>query len=90
MSERDEEPRYTYIGAAARVRRSVYTIKQWRREGMATERDDLGRVVVRHSVLMAEFRRRLASDPVHQLRLRRATEVEPAGLDSRASHPPTL
>lgn len=60
----DGERYYTYKGAAHRVGRSVGQIKQWKRDGMETEVDDEGRVIVAHSVLMAEFRARLQRNPV--------------------------
>ena len=97
MSVDEGGPLYTYKGAAKKVGRSEGRIKQWRREGMKVEVDAKGRVVVRHSVLMDEFRQRIARDPVQQIRTRRALEEheeheehEAAGLDSRAPNPPSV
>ncbi|WP_224778768.1 hypothetical protein [Leucobacter sp. Psy1] len=64
------ETRYTYAGAARRVRRDESTIKRWRREGMAMSWDDAipPRRVVAEEVLLAEYRERLRRWPIHQQR----------------------
>lgn len=62
----------TYRGAAARVERSVRSIKQWRKDGLPMEWDAGGRRIVREDVLLAELRRRLDANPAHRYR-RRAT-----------------
>lgn len=59
----------TYRQAARRVRRSVRTIKRWRRAGMPMGWDH-GRRVVDETVLLAWWRARMQADPVHQQRLR--------------------
>lgn len=71
MDERGEW--LTYREAAKRVRRSVRMIHYWRRDGMPMEwavRDGQRVRIVHRTVLMAEFRRRLGANPVHQQRLR--------------------
>ncbi|WP_159576072.1 hypothetical protein [Microbacterium sp. 8M] len=60
----------TYRQAARRVRRSVRTLKRWRRNGMPMEWQD-GHLVVEESVLLAWWRDRMSADPVHQQRIRR-------------------
>lgn len=60
----------TYRGAADRVGRSLRSIKQWRKDGMAMGWDDQGRRIVKEDVLLQELRKRLDRNPVHQLRLR--------------------
>ncbi|MBW9093124.1 hypothetical protein JNB62_05465 [Microbacterium jejuense] len=67
----------TYRQAATRVRRSIKTIKRWRRNGMPMgwELQHGQRVrVVDEEVLLGWFRGRLLADPVHQARLK-ATRV---------------
>ena len=68
-------PFLTYRQAAAKVGRSVLTIKRWRRRGqleMGWEVRDGQRVrVVREDILLACWRERMKSDPVHQKRLLR-------------------
>lgn len=63
----------TYREAARRVRRSVITIKRWRRNGylsMGWERREGQRVrVVTEDVLLACWRERMRADPIHQQRL---------------------
>jgi len=66
-----EEIFYTYKGAAQRARRSVRTIKEWRRDGMKMTTDSKGRRVVSHTVLLATLREKLENDPVHQQRGRK-------------------
>lgn len=61
----------TYRDAARRVRRSVRTIKRWRRGGMPMTFDAEGRRVVELGALLAWWRARMSADPVHQQRLRR-------------------
>lgn len=64
----------TYREAARTVRRSVFTIKRWRRSGMpmSWEQRDGQRVrVVDEDVLFATLRDRLDAWPSHQYRLRR-------------------
>lgn len=58
-----------YREAARRVRRSVRTIKRWRRNGMSMGWQH-GHRVVEEGVLLAWWRARLTADPVHQQRLR--------------------
>lgn len=67
----------TYRGAADRVGRSVRSIKQWRRDGMAMGWDDQGRRIVREDQLLTEYRRRLDAWPPHQYRLRAMTGDTP-------------
>jgi hypothetical protein len=62
----------TYRQAAARVDRSVRTIKRWRRGGMQMDLDGYGRRVVDEEVLLAWWRSRLQACPTHQYRMRRA------------------
>ena len=71
----------TYREAAKRVRRSVRTIKRWRRSGMPMSFDELGRRVVDEQVLLAWWRARMTADPVHQARLR---AMAPAIEDRRS------
>ncbi len=64
----------TYREAARTVRRSVRTIKRWRRAGMTMtwEQRDGQRVrVVDEDLLFATLRDRLDAWPSHQYRLRR-------------------
>lgn len=64
----------TYREAAREVRRSVRTIKRWRRAGMTMtwEQRDGQRVrVVDEDLLFATLRDRLDAWPSHQYRLRR-------------------
>ncbi|KAA0960868.1 hypothetical protein FQ142_08280 [Microbacterium sp. ANT_H45B] len=64
----------TYREAAIATRRSVMTIKRWRRNGlsMGWEVREGQRVrVVREDVLKAWWRERMKHDPVWQNRLRR-------------------
>lgn len=84
--------RYTYREAAGRVRRSIRTIKRWRREGMPMSFDQQGRRIVEERVLLAELRRRLHADPVHQQRIRALTGDTPQDtlLDQLSVSPPTL
>lgn len=63
----------TYREAAKRVRRSIKTIKRWRRNGMPMTWDTRAgqRVrVVDETTLLAWWRDRLLADPVHQARMR--------------------
>jgi hypothetical protein len=69
----------TYRQAAKRVRRSVNTIKRWRRHGLVMGFDDRGRRVVDEAVLLAYWRARMAEWPVHQYRLRKQREGEGHG-----------
>lgn len=62
----------TYEQAARRVLKDVVTIKRWRRNGLRMTTDEHGRRVVEESVLLAWWRERMASDPIHQARMRRA------------------
>lgn len=82
----------TYREAAARVNRSVRTIKRWRRDGMPMNFDHYGRRVVTERILLTEYRRRLASDPVHQQRIRALTRDTPPDdlLDTLSVSPPTV
>lgn len=59
----------TYREAAKRVRRSVRTIKRWRKGGMRMGFDTSGRRVVDEELLLAWWRARMTADPVHQRRL---------------------
>lgn len=89
---------YTYAAAAKRLGYSVGTIKKWRREGMPTARDAKGRVVIEHSVLLAEYRRRLAADPVRSTAARKRAaqfgftpaSTSAPGLDNAPRNPPKL
>lgn len=83
---------HTYRGAAARVNRSIRTIKRWRREGMPMTWDTTGRRIVQEQTLLAEYRRRLQADPVHQQRIRAITRDTPSDdlLDLLSVSPPTL
>ena len=89
---------YTYAAAAKRLGCTIATVKRWRREGMPTVRDAKGRVVIEHSVLLAEYRRRLAADPVRSTAARKRAEqfgFTPAstsapGLDNAPLYPPKL
>jgi hypothetical protein len=67
----------TYRDAARRVRRSVRTIKRWRRGGMPMTFDAQGRRVVELSTLLRWWRARMTADPVHQARLRAQSRVSP-------------
>lgn len=69
----------TYRQAAARVRRSVRTIKRWRRQGMPMPLDERGRRIVDEENLLAWWRGRLAADPVHQARMRAALQAGDSG-----------
>lgn len=63
----------TYREAGKRVRRSVKTVKRWRRHGMSMGWDNRQgqRVrVVDEDTLLDWWRSRLNADPVHQARLR--------------------
>jgi transposase len=68
-------PMLTYREAAKRVGRSVLTIKRWRRKNHLTMGWDVRggqRVrVVDERVLLACWRERMNSDPIHQKRLLR-------------------
>lgn len=69
----------SYREAAARVGRSRRAVQRWRRNGMPMgfEWRNGQRVrVVDEEVLLAWFWERLAADPVHQARLRKAMEEE--------------
>lgn len=68
MSELD------YRQAAKRVRRSVRTIKRWRKAGLAMSTASDGRRLVDESRLLEWWRDRMSADPVHQLRLRRVQQ----------------
>lgn len=63
-----------YRQAARRVRRSVRTIKRWRKAGLDMEMARDGRRVVEESRLLEWWRDRMTADPVHQIRLRRTQE----------------
>lgn len=63
----------TYRQAARRVRRSVRTIKRWRRAGMPMGLVN-GFRVVEEDVLLAWWRDRMAAWPPHQYRLRKAAQ----------------
>ncbi len=65
----------TYRQAAARVRRSVRTIKRWRRHGLPMVFDERGRRVVDEQDLLAWWRARMTADPVHQAKLRRRADA---------------
>lgn len=54
--------------------------------------DTHGRRIVFEHVLLAEYRRRLQSDPVHQQRIRAITRDTPSDelLDTLSVSPPTL
>lgn len=64
----------TYREAARRVKRSIRTIKRWRRGGMPMTFDQQGRRVVTEQTLLAWWRARMTADPAHQYRLRRMRE----------------
>lgn len=70
---------YTYRGAAVRVDRSTRSIKRWVREGLSAGWDEEGRRIIREDQLLAELRRRLAADPVHQQRVRKLMGDTPMG-----------
>ncbi len=75
----------TYREAAREVRRSVRTIKRWRRAGMTMtwEQRDGQRVrVIDEDLLFATLRDRLDAWPSHQYRLRRLQAA--AALDPPA------
>ena len=59
----------TYKEAAARVKRSKRAIQRWRKSGMPMGFNAAGERIVAERTLLAEFRRRLRNDPVHQQRL---------------------
>lgn len=61
----------TYEQAARRVRKDVVTIKRWRRNGLRMTTDEHGRRVVEETVLLQWWRDRMASDPIHQARMRK-------------------
>ncbi len=64
----------TYREAARRVHRTHRAIRYWRAEGMPMTwetRDGQRCRVVDEKVLLAEWRRRMKNDPVHQGRLRK-------------------
>lgn len=64
----------TYREAAKVARRSVITIKRWRRNGMPMgwqTRDGQRHRVVDETVLKKWWRERMTADPVWQARLRR-------------------
>lgn len=63
-----------YREAAKRVRRSVRTIKRWRKAGLAMSIAPDGRRLVDESRLLEWWRDRMSADPVHQIRLRRAQQ----------------
>jgi hypothetical protein len=65
-------PLLTCEQAAKRVRKDVNTIKRWRRSGLGMTKDSRGRTVVDEALLLAWWRDRMANDPVHQARMRRA------------------
>lgn len=68
------------------------TIKRWRRDGMPMSWDKRGRRIVEEQILLAEYRRRLQSDPVRQQQIRKAMRDTPPDelLDSLSMSPPTL
>ena len=77
-------PELTYRQAARRVHRSIKTIKRWRRNGMpmgwANVQGQRCRVVD-ETTLLAWWRGRLKSDPVHQARIRKSL------LDNGSANP---
>lgn len=66
---------FTYRQAARRVRRSVRTIKRWRKGGMPMSWQN-GFRVVELQTLLAWWRDRMSADPVHQQRLRKMLREE--------------
>lgn len=75
----------TYREAAARVRRSVLTIKRWRRGGMPMgweHRDGQHVRVVDEQILLAWWRERMQAWPPHQYRMRKLMRDTP---ESRSS-----
>lgn len=78
----------TYREAATRTRRSIRSIKRWRRAGMPMGFDDRGRRVVEELALLAWWRARMTADPVHQQRLRALQPMNPALPSHRASKRP--
>lgn len=70
----------TYREAAQRVHRSTLTVKRWRRRGqlhMSWEIRNGQRVrVVQEEHLLACWRERMKSDPVHQQRIAQARREE--------------
>lgn len=82
----------TYREAAQRVGRAIRTIKRWKREGMPMSWDTRGRRIVEEHVLLAEYRRRLLADPIHQQKIRATTRDTPADelLDTLSMSPPTV
>lgn len=77
-TDSDGVPLFTYREAAARVRRSVVSMKRWRRRrGMPmgwAVRDGQRVRVVREDVLLAYLRSALTADPAHQYRIRKNRE----------------
>ena len=70
-------PLLTYREAAKRVGRTIRTINRWRQNGlpMTWETSDGQHCrVVNETTLLAWYRDRLNNDPVHQQRLKRATQ----------------
>lgn len=71
---------YTYREAATRVRRSVLTIKRWRRNGSLQMgwgiRDGQRVRLVTETVLLKCWRERMEADPIHQARLRKMRHAE--------------
>lgn len=68
-------PQLTYREAARRVHRSIKTIKRWRRNGMPMGWANIAGQrcrVVEETALLAWWRGRLKSDPVHQARIRKS------------------
>lgn len=82
----------TYREASVRVRRSIRTIKRWRREGMPMSFDPHGRRIVEEHTLLTEYRNRLGRDPIHQQRIRTIIGDTPQDelFDTLSMSPPTV
>ncbi|MEU4016193.1 hypothetical protein AB0E56_13120 [Microbacterium sp. NPDC028030] len=72
--------RLTYREAAVRVRRSVLTIKRWRRNGSLVMgwgiREGQRVRLVDEATLLKCWRERMNADPIHQARLRKLRHAE--------------
>lgn len=76
-----------YRQAARRVRRSVRTIKRWRKAGLEMSVGPGGRRIVDETRLLEWWRDRMSADPVHQLRLRRAMQEDATPLSDARPAP---
>jgi len=57
-----DQANYTVKAAAKRVHRSTRTIERWIRDGM-TCRTVAGHIIIDHTVLLAELRKRSLANP---------------------------